>query len=482
MAYEGEAYDFQAEDPPNKWSLEGWCYDHTGSEWVRAVHEFEIQTYDRERPITSLDFYPVKYHVDGGQCATDSLWAARIEEGKKFVEFCTLDGPKRMRSYNDTVVSMSGSSTGGIFSADDASSRGHKRTIVKRPRVKSDMIVDSQAWFQQSLELPLGDSVPTLYFENDPFWDSSAPEKPVDDWVRFCPPRFFGFMIKEKASVQLKLGGLGAITPHDRGPFETELQLTQDSKDLLRALVENHANKNNEQQMDVVAGKGNSLVILLHGGPGLGKTLTAETLAKATGKPLLTANVADIGVAAESAESKLERHFERAARWDAILLIDEADAFLEERKDTTSPDQNALVTVMLRILEYYNGIIILTTNRLLSLDPAVQSRIHLALYFDNLPPKNLVNIFMNLLDRFDVDPISQEHLRLWFEVMSSNSKMNGREIRNLVHSAIALARSKERPVNRQDFITVVDKLRGFHEHLSDKFTMWKARNQGYQGR
>lgn len=489
---EPKAYDFTQKEPDEPLDMEGWHYDHTGTEWVRAVHEFEIKPFDREKPINTLEVYPVKYYTDGddSEGAPERLLAARIAEGKTFIEYCQLQGSLRLRLYNDTIMAPAEFHAGGLLSADDPNARGNRRTTnkskkqkFKRQKADSEMIIDSQVWFRQFLELPLGDSNPSLFFENEIAGYTKIPLTPEGDWSRLCPPRFFGFMVKDKVPVQLKLSAIAEPAPKDDRGFDKELQLASDSKSLLRALVENHFDqKVQEQQMDIVAGKGNTLVILLHGGPGLGKTLTAETLAKATGKPLLSTSVGDIGVVAESVESNLERLFERAARWDAILLIDEADAFLEERRESTTPEKNALVTVMLRILEYYNGIIILTTNRLLSLDPAVQSRIHLALYFDNLSSENLVDIFNNLLDRFHVDPAARADLNSWFEVFSNTMTMNGREIRNLVHSSIALARSKKRPVTRADFKAVLDRLRGFHGQLAEKVNLWKLHNSGYTGR
>jgi hypothetical protein len=63
-------------------------------------------------------------------------------------------------------------------------------------------------------------------------------------------------------------------------------------------------------------------------------------------------------------EERLTNYFELAAAWDAILLIDEADILLESRSlDHGNIGRNAMVSVFLKILEYYEGVLILTTNR-----------------------------------------------------------------------------------------------------------------------
>lgn len=66
----------------------------------------------------------------------------------------------------------------------------------------------------------------------------------------------------------------------------------------------------------------------------------------------------------ERVEEKLTNHFELATAWEAVLLIDEADILLESRTpEQGTLDRNAMVAVFLKILEYYEGILLLTTNR-----------------------------------------------------------------------------------------------------------------------
>jgi SpoVK/Ycf46/Vps4 family AAA+-type ATPase len=72
-----------------------------------------------------------------------------------------------------------------------------------------------------------------------------------------------------------------------------------------------------------------------------------------------------------------------------VVLLDEADVFLEARDEKGGdPKRNALVAVLLSALEYFSGIVFLTTNRLRSSDKAMKARVHLALGYT--PPKNEV--------------------------------------------------------------------------------------------
>jgi SpoVK/Ycf46/Vps4 family AAA+-type ATPase len=83
-------------------------------------------------------------------------------------------------------------------------------------------------------------------------------------------------------------------------------------------------------------------------------------------------------------EKKLDQIFLQAHHWKAILLLDEADVFMPAR--SSSGFHNDLVSVYLRMLEYYRGIMFLTTNRIRDFDYAIQCRISVALCY---PPLGL---------------------------------------------------------------------------------------------
>jgi SpoVK/Ycf46/Vps4 family AAA+-type ATPase len=123
-------------------------------------------------------------------------------------------------------------------------------------------------------------------------------------------------------------------------------------RELLLALVENHARGSKISQeleasasghMDLVSGKGNGLIILLHGPPGAGKTSTAETIASFTKRPLYSITCGDIGTDSEEIEASLDKHFRLANKWGCVLLLDEADVFMAKR-DWHSLERNAAVS------------------------------------------------------------------------------------------------------------------------------------------
>ena len=80
--------------------------------------------------------------------------------------------------------------------------------------------------------------------------------------------------------------------------------------------------------------------------------------------PLFTISCGDLGTEPEQLEVKLKEVFEYAVTWKAILLLDEADIFLQER-DVQDVKRNALVSIFLRELEYFDGILFVCPPTLL---------------------------------------------------------------------------------------------------------------------
>lgn len=99
------------------------------------------------------------------------------------------------------------------------------------------------------------------------------------------------------------------------------LVLPAGRKTLLRSLVEAHNNNLNFD--DFVKGKGHGLVINLFGPPGVGKTLSAEATSEHVRRPLYVIGGGDLGTNAAELDTTLQRVFDIATTWQAIVLIDE---------------------------------------------------------------------------------------------------------------------------------------------------------------
>lgn len=91
----------------------------------------------------------------------------------------------------------------------------------------------------------------------------------------------------------------------------------------------------------------------------------------------------ELGTDAATLENRLSQIFRLTSHWNAILLMDEADIYMEQR---TEQDiyRNALVSVFLRNLEYCEAIMFLTTNRVKTFDNAIISRMHMMLAYPDV--------------------------------------------------------------------------------------------------
>ena len=90
----------------------------------------------------------------------------------------------------------------------------------------------------------------------------------------------------------------------------------------------------------------------------------------------------ELGTTASELEQNLQRVFTRVARWNAVLQFDECEIFLTQRGEDL--ERSAIVGIFLRLLDYYQGILFLTTNRPDVLDHAVRSRVMLKLEYPDL--------------------------------------------------------------------------------------------------
>lgn len=143
-----------------------------------------------------------------------------------------------------------------------------------------------------------------------------------------------------------------------------------------------------------------------------------------------------------------------------MLLLDEADVFLAKRnKDDVK--RNGLVSVFLRILEYYSGILFLTTNRVGAIDDAFRSRLHLTLYYPKLDAEKSLKIWkMNIKRVQDLSHERSEQGRAAIDIdqkrlvkfAADNFNLlqwNGRQIRNAFQTALALAEFETQKARRK---------------------------------
>jgi hypothetical protein len=206
----------------------------------------------------------------------------------------------------------------------------------------------------------------------------------TEEELLIASPVVLGFAFSEKYWLEFSLSGIEEIKWNDEA-FDS-LVLPDRIKQNLKGLVSSHRFNAAKTIDDVIQGKGKGLNVVLHGPPGVGKTLTGESIAEYLKCPLYAVSAGELGTNSRSLEQDLNRIMDITHSWGAILLLDEADVFLEARQPHDI-HRNSLVSVFLRLTEYYQGILFLTTNRVETFDEAFQSRIHMGIRYENLQPK-----------------------------------------------------------------------------------------------
>jgi len=290
-------------------------------------------------------------------------------------------------------------------------------------------------------------------FQEENNTNSNALKNIPDKTVFTCVPTIAGFSLTVKRWGQLHVKDIGNIK-FDSNAYDI-LVMDPQRKQLVRSLVENST----QSFTDVIAGKGGGVCFLLHGSPGTGKTLTAEAIADLLERPLYSVTVGELGVTAKDLEGKLRQILELAWEWDAVLLIDEADIFLE-RRSHNDIKRNAMVGIFLRLLEYHQGVLFLTSNRVKSFDPAFHSRISVALHYEALDQKSRKQVFVNLMQAAKINSLTAAELN-----KLSEYELNGRQIKSTIRLAQSLAFTEGVPVRLDHMEKTVNIARQFQEDL-----------------
>ncbi|KAJ4111386.1 hypothetical protein NW765_016511 [Fusarium oxysporum] len=430
-----------------------WDFDGNFQGFNSTLSLSGLPSLTEEFPINAMMIFPMKYVDDGTVCSLR-------QRGQMFWK-C------RHRKY----VCVRGTPEDHLYGANSGS-----RFMIDR------------ATFRQMHPPPSGQQVPARY-RDDLGPEVMAQDEPVPDlgdgFYMCLPTSLYGFNMQKKDWVKLEVDLLQEVTWNEEA-FDL-LVMERQTKELVEAVVTNHLDE--DRDTDVIHGKGNGLFILLHGGPGTGKTLTAESVAEIAKKPLYRVTCGDVGTKAEEVERYLEVVSLLGKTWGCVVLLDEADVFLEQRK-LDSLERNALVSVFLRVLEYYDGIMILTSNRVGIFDEAFKSRIQLSLRYNDLEEGQRRQIWLNFINRLEklesqrITQASEQSLtnilsnpqtapRLGVDIRSMRDRLddlaeaplNGREIRNMISTARQLAVFRKERLGYQHLESVMAETKKFGEYI-----------------
>jgi hypothetical protein len=184
---------------------------------------------------------------------------------------------------------------------------------------------------------------------------------------------------------------------------------------------------------DIIEGKTAGNVILCKGVPGVGKTLTAEIYSELIERPLYLLHSGSLGTNARDIEENLRIIFARAERWNCVLLLDEADVFIVQRSDNI--EQNAIVAEFLRTMEYFSGLLFMTTNRPSDIDEAIISRCAAIIEYHIPTPDNAARIWQVFARQYQFE-LSSELLQ---QLLTTFEEISPRDMKMLLRLVLRVA-------------------------------------------
>ncbi|KGM06273.1 ATPase, AAA family [Methylophaga thiooxydans] len=187
---------------------------------------------------------------------------------------------------------------------------------------------------------------------------------------------------------------------------------------------------------DIIEGKTAGNVILCKGVPGVGKTLTAEIYSELIERPLYLLHSGSLGTSAKDIEANLRVIFSRAERWNCVLLLDEADVFIVSRGDNI--EQNAIVAEFLRTMEYFSGLLFMTTNRPSDIDEAIISRCAAIIEYTIPSADNAARIWQVFARQYEFE-LSDELLA---KLMACFQEISPRDMKMLLRLVLRVARNR----------------------------------------
>ena len=149
--------------------------------------------------------------------------------------------------------------------------------------------------------------------------------------------------------------------------------------------------------------------LCLYGPPGTGKTAYARWLAEQIGVPLLVKRASDLlSKYVGGTEQSISSAFKQAEQAGAVLLIDEVDSFLTDRRNITHSWQISMVNEMLTQMESFSGVFIASTNLMQGLDQASLRRFDLKVKFDFLKPQQGWALFKRQCEALSLDTLDPD--------------------------------------------------------------------------
>lgn len=269
---------------------------------------------------------------------------------------------------------------------------------------------------------------------------------------------------KEKIKVKLNTTHLEALV------------IDEKKRDEIFAVLKQHQNSDkifNEWGLGDVLEYGKGMTFMFYGPPGTGKTWGATCIAKALGMELLVISASEIQSSEPGGANRaIQNAFAEAKAKNKVLFIDECDSLIQSRADLgmiLSSEVNTLLTE----IEKAEGVVILATNQIETMDAALERRISLIIEFPM--------------------PTFEERLKIWGKLIPkkmplakdvvidelAKEELSGGQIKNVILQAARLAVSKDlKEVTKEQFVAATARLLSSKGIMGSKSNYRQGRRQG----
>ena len=307
--------------------------DWNGSQHGFSVSDTKLRFYEGVKLIQRLSHYPVKFAPD-----RENLQKKLLQRGRKFESLRGFHVTvAKGKKFVPTRCGLSVQPINGRFVVDAHAFYFCQSKVA--PKL-AESILDASNQEEEEEEEDEEDE------DEDESDDESGKDTPAesegiedkgkrnenlkpltDDECMLAAPRVMGFDLHEKEWCLVNVDDIHDPEWNDH-PYDN-LVLKEEQKKLLMAFADNQVR--NTGFDDFVKHKGEGTIILLAGPPGVGKTLTSEAVAEKSRVPLYMLSAGELGSRPDDLEAGLKRALTCCQLWGAVLLIDEADVFMESR-------------------------------------------------------------------------------------------------------------------------------------------------------
>ncbi|PGH11582.1 hypothetical protein AJ80_07052 [Polytolypa hystricis UAMH7299] len=423
------------------------CFDGMRPRQVVEAHRFS--SFSEVTDITDLPIYPIKYHP-----GKEELHEYLVHRGRTYASICRTanqgstragahlehQGPFWTPTEPDSVKGCTYfdipiTHISGRFIADP------EGMVQEMPHFREFFIIEKDPsgnldYYSRLRRRDIYGSAkefPSIQMASNYHASSSPMLEILEDQLLTFPARIRGYSLTNKRWGYVLIDDLEEIKWD--GECFNKLQIDAQHKEVIRRLVSSHRASSSNFD-DIIRGKGLGLIFLLYGPPGSGKTMTAESVAETLQCPLYNVTSGELGYEVCDIEDNLKRVFKLIARWNAVMLLDEADVFMTKRTDDNTIG-NAMVSIFLRLLEYQTGVLFLTTNRIDHLDDAFASRIYIQIEYLRPAKRERALIWRQLSRKLDhaLSDVDFEQL--------AEHELSGRQVKNILRTASLYASGSE---------------------------------------